>query len=204
MSDHDEDIEKLLAQIEQSDVQKQVEEKVKERKEAGEPKPQKGSIDVPPSDFRSRMNAAIRDIEEDKHLTPQVVEKQHDVEEVSNELINQFGEAISRFNAISGKILKDYEIDRLQAQAALDHYFETIERGGKIPRVYIEKLADVLRAKNEIAMTPIRLLDSITKFMAASKNNNVLIQNVNQNGPDLSDLSSLLESAEKYEDEIAE
>lgn len=201
--DHDMDLDALLDQIDKVGPapSEKVKRKVEEQKEAAEKKPQKGTVDVPPSDFRSRMDYAIREIEDSDTMAPQLVGKKHDVDEVSDELINQFGEAIGRFNEISGKILKDYEIDRLQAQAALDHYFETIERGGKIPRVYIEKLADVLRAKNEIAMTPVRLLDSITKFMSAAKNNNVLIQNVNNNGPDLSDLSSLLDAAESYEDE---
>ena len=201
--DYDMDIDALLDQIEKvgPTPSEKVQKKVDQQKEAAEKKPQKGTIDVPPSDFRSRMDFAIKEIAETEVQAPQLVGKKHDVDEVSDELMNQFGEAISRFNAISGKILKDYEIDRLQAQAALDHYFETIERGGKIPRVYIEKLADVLRAKNEIATTPIRLLDSITKFMSAAKNNNVLIQNVNQGGPDLSDLAGLLDSAEKYDDE---
>lgn len=201
LSDPDFNLEDLLDQIEKSGPppSEAVKHKVEEQKEASKDKPQRGSLDVEPSDFRSRMDTAIQEIRD--RPESQLLEKKHDIEDVSDELMNQFGEAIGRFNKISGKILKDYEIDRLQAQAALDHYFETIEKGGRIPRVYIEKLADVLRAKNEIALTPVRLLDSITKFMSAAKNNNVLIQNVNQGGPDLSDLSTLLNQAEKYDDE---
>jgi len=95
----------------------------------------------------------------------------------------------------------NYRTDRIQAQSAIKHFFDIIGNGGKIPRVYVEKLPDVIRAKNEIALTPIKLLDSITRFMAASKNNSIMINNLNQNaGPDLSDLTLLLDAAESMED----
>jgi hypothetical protein len=80
----------------------------------------------------------------------------------------------------------------------LDHFLNTLSTGGKIPRIYVEKIAEVLKSKNDIAQTPIKMLDTITRFVSASKGNEALNQmNVSF---DTQHLAKLLE-AKGYDDE---
>lgn len=123
-------------------------------------------------------------------------------DEIGQELASQFKSSISRVNEITDEVIAGYQSDRLQAQKAIDHFFTVIDMGGKTARVYVEKLPDILRVKNEIATNAIKLLDSITKFMAATKGNNMLVQNTNPTGINMDDLAAILsQSSEKYEDE---
>lgn len=120
--------------------------------------------------------------------------------DLSEEFQSQFHNLISRYSKISDEILLTYERDRDQAQEVLDHFLNTLATGGKVPRVYVEKIADVIRSKNDIAQTPIRMLDAITKFMSASKGSDALNQmNVSF---DSSQLAKLLETS-GYDDEGA-
>lgn len=160
-------------------------------------KPIDVSIDETPA--KSEMPKASNDIRQYKEEDTALIQApKKDQIESSDELISQFKGAIGKFNEITDEILTNYRTDRQQAQAAIDHYFQIIEQGGKVPRVYIEKLADIIRSKNEIAMTPVRLLDSITRFMAASKNNNVLINNNTSIG--VNNLTALLDDAENVDE----
>ena len=134
---------------------------------------------------------------------PEEIEESETVDEdfdIANELSSQFNSVISKVGEVADEIIKNYRSDRNQAQQAIDHFFDVIGTGGKIPTVYIEKLSDVLRAKNEISQNAIRVLDSISKFMTATKNNELIVNNFNNNANDFSDLEKIL-NAEKYDDE---
>lgn len=118
--------------------------------------------------------------------------------DLSEEFQNQFHSLISRYSKISDEIINNYERDRDQAQEVLDHFLNTLATGGKIPRVYVEKVAEVLKSKNDIAQTPIKMLDAITKFMSASKGSDILNQmNVSF---DSQHLAELLKTSQ-YDDE---
>jgi hypothetical protein len=118
--------------------------------------------------------------------------------EITEVFQGQFQDLISRYTKITDEILRNYERDRDQAQEVLDHFLNTLSTGGKIPRIYVEKIAEVLKSKNDIAQTPIKMLDTITRFVSASKGNDALNQmNVSF---DTQHLAKLLE-AKGYDDE---
>lgn len=200
MSEEDEELEDLLDELSaigplpSEELKNKVDKKVEEQKA----KEEKYDIHIPAGSLE-----LIEDDEKDDHPTKMVEQEEVNTEDVADELTGQLKKAVGKFDEITEEILSNYHKDREQAQKAIDHYFNTINSGNKVPRVYIEKLADVIRSKNEIAQTPIRLLDSITKFLTATnKSNGIMINNVNQGGgTDMSNLEALLKQAETYEDE---
>jgi hypothetical protein len=120
-------------------------------------------------------------------------------EEALPDIFNkQFTKVFKRYNTIFDDIIQNYQHDRVQAQEVIDAFMAVIATGGKVPRIYLEKVADAVRAKNEIAQTALRALESIPKLMAASKGNEVFNQ-VNMSF-DASQLAELLKT-DKYEDE---
>ena len=88
-----------------------------------------------------------------------------------------FGEQLktvaSQYGAVFGEIIANYKTDRDQAQDVIDMFMTVISSGGKVPRIYLEKVADAVRAKNEIAQTAIRALDSLPKLISATKGNDL-------------------------------
>ena len=122
------------------------------------------------------------------------------VDEALPDIFNrQFTQIFKQYNTIFDDIIQNYQHDRVQAQEVIDAFMAVITTGGKIPRIYLEKVADAVRAKNEIAQTALRALESIPKLMAASKNNDIFNQ-VNMNF-DVSQLAELLKT-ESYDDEM--
>lgn len=120
-------------------------------------------------------------------------------EELPDIFNKHFTQAFKQYNTIFNDIIQNYHQDRIQAQEAIDAFMTVITTGGKVPRIYLEKIADVIRAKNEIAHTAIKALESIPKLMSASKGNEIFNQ-VNMSF-DSSQLAKILDT-EKYDDEL--
>lgn len=203
MSEEDEDIDELLDELSaigplpSEELKNKVDKKVQKQQEQED----KDNVPVGSLELIEDDIDVIPEPDQALELTPNEVPVK--TEDVVDELTGQLKKAVGKFDKISEEILENYHKDREQAQKAIDHYFNTINSAPKVPRVYIEKLADVIRSKNEIAQTPIRLLDSITKFITATnKSNGIMINNVNQGGGiDASNLEDILKQAEVYEDE---
>lgn len=81
---------------------------------------------------------------------------------------------LARYRGVAEEVLDNCRNDREQAQAVINHFFEVINTSPKIPGVYIEKFPDLLRTKNEIGATAVRLLGELTKLVSASKNSELL------------------------------
>lgn len=113
--------------------------------------------------------------------------------EVKEEDISaDFRRMLAKVGAVADEVLDNCRLDRAQAQGVIDHFLDVLEGGGRVPAVYIEKLPDMIRTKNEISMAAIRTLDSMAKLMSASKGSDFL---GNQKGNDFSNLRALLEEA---------
>jgi hypothetical protein len=108
---------------------------------------------------------------------------------------DQLKSVFSQYASVFEEIISNYKTDRAQAQEVIDNFMDVIAQGGKIPRVYLEKVADAVRAKNEIAQTAIRALDSLPKLLSATKGNEVFNQ-VNMSF-DSTNLREILAEAEK-------
>jgi len=162
--------------------------------EQKKPKPEKNIIEIPPSTFK-------REVQTVRPIVPEVKLSESDDISVAEELTPQLKAVIGRAGEIFNEIIKNYRGDREQAQSAIEHFLSIIEMGGKIPRVYVEKLPDVIRAKNEIGMNAIKAFEAIPKFLASIKNNEILVANIQQNNTAMPDLEKLLEIS-KYDDEL--
>ena len=119
-----------------------------------------------------------------------------DLSEVFNK---QLQKVASQYGAVFEEIIKNYKKDREQAQEVIDLFMDTVAAGGKVPRVYIEKIADAVRAKNEIAQTAIRALDSLPKLLSATKNNEMFVNNSGVSF-DAANLKAILEAAKEADD----
>ncbi len=113
--------------------------------------------------------------------------------EIFNE---QFQKVASQYGAVFEEIIDNYKKDREQAQEVIDRFMDVIVSGGKVPRVYLEKISDVVRAKNEIAQTAIRALDSLPKLISSTKGNNMFNSQVNMSF-DASHLRDILEISDE-------
>jgi len=89
-------------------------------------------------------------------------------------LSNNLRALLARYRGVAEEVLDNCRTDRLQAQAVIDHFFNVINDSPKVPNVYIEKFPDLLRTKNEIGATSVRLLGELTKLVSASKNSELL------------------------------
>ena len=184
MSEEDDELKKLLKELEQVepiDISKLP----KSGKKKGK---SDGTIEVTPL-----VKPAPQVVDEDI-LNLEVEERPPNADDFQQ----QFYSLLAKYHPITDDIIKTYKKDRQQAQMVLDHFVDTLAIGGRIPRVYVEKIADVLKAKNDISQVPIRMLDSIAKLMSAAKGSEVL-QQVNMSF-DSSHLAKLLETGH-YEDE---
>lgn len=130
-------------------------------------------------------------LEDDLLMLQTEPEEKQELPAVLNE---QLQRAMKQYGSVFTEIINNYKKDRQQAQEVIDAFMSVIIAGGKIPRVYLEKVADAVRAKNEIAQTAIKALDSLPKLVAATKNNEAFNQ-VNMSF-DTSALKQLLDSAE--------
>lgn len=124
---------------------------------------------------------------------PPTMMLQNDAKELPEIVNDQIKKVFSQYGAVFEDIVQNYIKDREQAQEVIDRFMEVISAGGKVPRVYLEKVADAVRAKNEIAQTAIKALDSLPKLMSATKNNEIFNQ-VNMSF-DVSDLKNILETS---------
>lgn len=182
MSEEDNELKKLLAELEKVepiDTSKLP----KSGKKKGK---SDGMIEIKPL-VRPTPKLVDDDILEDEEKLPS-----------ADDFQQQFYSLLAKYHPITDDIIKTYKKDRQQAQMILDHFVDALAAGGRIPRVYIEKIADILKAKNDISQVPIRMLDSIAKLMSAAKGSDVL-QQVNMSF-DSSQLAKLLETG-RYEDE---
>lgn len=89
-------------------------------------------------------------------------------------LANSIRKLLARYRGVAEEVLDNCRTDREQAQAVIDHFFNVINTSPKVPSVYVEKFPDLLRTKNEIGATAVRLLGELTKLVSASKGSEIL------------------------------
>ena len=109
---------------------------------------------------------------------------------------DQLRKIASQYGSVFEDIISNYKKDREQAQEVIDQFMGVISMGGKVPRVYLEKIADAVRAKNEIAQTAIKALDSLPKLISATKGNDMFTNNVGVSF-DAKNLKAILEAAKE-------
>lgn len=186
----DDDLDKLLGELANTDPLDS-----KEIKEKTEEKLEKGVVVVPP---KPRKKPTI-----DVSVDDDILMLQQTQPEPSGDLSVVFSKQLERvasqYGAVFEEIIKNYKRDREQAQEVIDNFMDVIAAGGKVPRVYLEKVADAVRAKNEIAQTAIKALDSLPKLISATKGNDLFTNNVGISF-DSSHLKEILDKASK-EDE---
>jgi len=153
-------------------------------------------IEVPPTPRRPKPAPMLSMLLEEEKADVSIVKAEpENLPEIFNK---QFTQIFKQYNHIFNDIIENYQHDRVQAQEVIDAFMGVIMNGGKVPRIYLEKVADAVRVKNEIAQTAIKALESIPKLMSASKGNEVFNQ-VNMSF-DASQLAELLKT-EQYDDE---
>lgn len=114
----------------------------------------------------------------------------NDVEDVAVDMKSMMG----KYRAVFDEVVENCRSDRAQVQDVIDHFFDVVANAGKVPSVYIEKFPDLLKTKNDIAVTSIRAMDSFSKLISATKGSEIM-NTVNLNfDPD--SLEALLQAAE--------
>ena len=115
-------------------------------------------------------------------------------EDLSSVFSDQLKQVASQYGSVFEEIITNYKKDREQAQEVIDCFMDVICNGDKVPRIYLEKVADAVRAKNEIAQTAIRALGELPKLISATKNNDLFQNNVSMSF-DSKHLKEILEAA---------
>jgi hypothetical protein len=110
----------------------------------------------------------------------------------------QITEFAKKFGEVSNEILSNYKADRDQINDTIE-YLENLVFNATGQRVHVEMLVAALRTKAETNASAVKLLDSLAKFLAATKGTNVFVQNNNTTIQD--DLKQILAKA-PYLDEI--
>jgi hypothetical protein len=178
----DDELEKLLGELANSDPL-QVSDGKKQEEVIIPPKPRKAlpAIDV-----------SIQEENDDDLLMLEASPKKN--EDLSEVFGEQLKKVASQYGAVFEEIIVNYKRDREQAQEVIDQFMDVICQGGKVPRIYLEKVADAVRAKNEIAQTAIRALGELPKLISATKNNDMFQNNVSMSF-DAAHLKEILEAA---------
>lgn len=117
---------------------------------------------------------------------------------------NELGEIYSkqlkriaeRYGDVFEKIIKDCDKDRNQAQEVIDNIMNVLRSEDKVPRVYVEKITDAIKVKNEIALTAIKALDALPKLISATKGNELFKTNIGM-VMDPNNLKNILDIIEK-------
>jgi hypothetical protein len=149
---------------------------------------------IVPAVPRQKINVQI--VEEDDLPFATLEETKSD--DLSTVFTAQLQKVASQYGSVFEEIISNYKKDREQAQEVIDQFMDVIAMGGKVPRVYLEKVADAVRAKNEIAQTAIKALDSLPKLISATKGNDMFTNNVGVSF-DAKNLKAILEAAKEDE-----
>lgn len=161
----DDDLDKLLGELANTDPLDS--EEIKDKTE-------KGMVTVP---SKPRKKPTIDVSVDDDLLMLQQTQSDSD-SDLSTVFSKQLERVASQYGSVFEEIIKNYKKDREQAQEVIDNFMDVIAAGGKVPRVYLEKVADAVRAKNEIAQTAIKALDSLPKLISATKGNELFSNNI--------------------------
>lgn len=105
----------------------------------------------------------------------------------------RISEFVKKFGEVSNEILNNYKSDRDQINDTIE-YLENIVFNAAGKGVHIEMLVAALRTKAETNASAVKLLDSLAKFLAATKNTSVFVQN-NNNTSIQEDLAKILAKA---------
>ena len=181
MSNEDDELEKLLGELAHTDPL-----------QPGDSKDD--GIVVPPRPRREEISVSID--EPDPILEEIPAPKSKSDDNLSEVFGEQLKKVASQYGAVFEEIITNYKKDREQAQEVIDQFMDVICTGGKVPRIYLEKVADAVRAKNEIAQTAIRALGELPKLISATKNND-LFQGQSGMSFDAKHLREILEAAEE-------
>ena len=183
----DEELNKLLGELANTDPLESCE--VSGKKEEGvfvAPKPRKTkTIDV-----------SIMEVEDEDELLGLQTAEPNKSDDLSVIFSEQLQKIARQYGSVFEDIIRDCKKDREQAQEVIDRFMDVIAAGGKVPRIYLEKIADAVRAKNEIAQTAIKALDSLPKLISATKGNEMFQNNVGVSF-DAAHLKEILEAASK-------
>lgn len=176
----DDELEKLLGELANTDPLQPSEDKKEEIIVAPKPRKAQPAIDV-----------SIQEEDDDLLMLEASPKREEDLSAVFSE---QLKKVASQYGAVFEEIIVNYKRDREQAQEVIDQFMDVICQGGKVPRIYLEKVADAVRAKNEIAQTAIRALGELPKLISATKNNDMFQNNVSMSF-DAAHLKEILEAA---------
>lgn len=108
-----------------------------------------------------------------------------DVSSAMTELARKFGEAVD-------KAFSNHDIDRAKLDDVIMFLEEKVAEGGKIPAVVIEQYVNAVKTKADTNINISKLLDSIAKLLAASKNNPLIMGSDTDIGGDDVDWGQLL------------
>jgi hypothetical protein len=175
----DEELNKLLGELASTDPLNV--EEVGKKSEA---------VYVPPKPRAKPIDVSI--VDEDVVLEVQAPQG----EDLSAIFSEQLQKIAKQYGSVFEDIIRDCRKDREQAQEVIDRFMDVICAGGKVPRIYLEKVADAVRAKNEIAQTAIKALDSLPKLISATKGNDMFTNNVGV-AFDAAHLKEILEAAKE-------
>ena len=141
-------------------------------------------------------------VEEEEEENEELLELQTSTNTKNDDLSAVFSEQLQKiarqYGSVFEDIIRDCKKDREQAQEVIDRFMDVIAAGGQVPRIYLEKVSDAVRAKNEIALTAIKALDSLPKLMSATKGNDMFTNNVGISF-DTAHLKEILEAAKEGE-----
>ena len=100
-----------------------------------------------------------------------------------------------KFSGVTDLVIKDAQTDRKKLDELIDHASKIVMAQDRPQAAMIEAWVNSLSKKAETNIALTKLLDSIAKLLAASKNNDIFVQ-VNNVGGDM-DLKKLLDQPDE-------
>ena len=158
-----------------------------------EPEPAESEGQKIPPDPPLKEN---KEIELPKTVSPEIVDAPEDMPEDDlsiplKELTRKFGERID-------VVFENSILDRVDIQEVIDYCKGVVDESGRVPSVVIESWVKAATAKADININSTKLLDSIAKFLAAAKNNNIFVV-CGEAAPD--DFEALLNQDARFDEE---
>ena len=157
--------------------------------EEPEPSEQIESSEVPDPPLQERM-----EIERPQTVNPEVVDAPEVDDDPSiplRDLTRKFGERVDI-------VFENSVRDRTDIQEVIDYCKQKVNGEGKIPQVVMESWVKAATAKADININSTKLLDSIARFLAAAKNNNIFVL---ENIDSQEDLEALLSQDKRFDEE---
>ena len=105
---------------------------------------------------------------------------------------DKLNKLIDKFALVADTIITRFDEDRSQIDDFIKQFALLIQGDPEPNRGLIDSITNLIRTKADNNTNAVSLLDAMSKLLAASKNNQLFVQNNTVNSNDLNDLQKLL------------